>query len=88
MKATQTSVVGAAPAVVLVNGDDGSQDKPVTCWVHPATGTVFLGGADCDATRGFPVASTDAPLKVALIGEKLYAFTSTTAVVNVLRDSA
>lgn len=88
MQGRQTALVGAAAAVVIVDGTGGSRDKPVTAWVRPQTGTIWLGGADADATHGLSVASTDQPLKLEIIGEHLYAFAASNITVNVLRDSA
>lgn len=86
MQGRLVTVTGAAAAVVLVDGTNGSHDKPIRCTIKAVTQTVFLGGADVDATHGYPLLSTDAPLQLVIAGEKLWAFTSTTTVVDVLRD--
>lgn len=87
MQGRQTALVGNAAAVIIVDGTNGSDDKPVTAWVRPQSGTIWLGGADCDATHGLSIASTDVPLKLEVVGEHLYAFAASNITVNVLRDS-
>lgn len=71
-------------ALLLVDGSSGTQGRPVRATVRPATSTVFLGGAGVTAATGFPLASTDAPLTVELVADKLYAIAAGAVVVQVL----
>lgn len=79
------SVTVTATRAVLVDGSGGSAERPVRAILKAASSTVYLGGADVDAsTKGYPLVSTDAPLTVVLT-EHLYAVTASgSVVVNVL----
>lgn len=72
-------------AAVLVDGSGGSAERPVRVLVKPASGTIYLGGPDVNSsTHGYPVASTDAAVTIALVGEKLWAVAGSTISVSIL----
>lgn len=76
-------------AQALVDGSNGTVDKPVTVAIRPETGTIWLGGnATVDATHGLGLKSTDQPLVLRLIGEVLWGFAASSIVVDLLFDGS
>lgn len=71
-------------AVVIVNGSTGDDGRPVRATVKPTSGTVYLGGPDVDATHGFALASTDPPMTVELVSDRLYCYAASSLTVHVL----
>lgn len=76
-------VTVTANAAVLVDGSTGTAERPVRVTLKAVTSTVYLGGADVASSggTGYPLASTEAPIRVSLVAEKLWAVTASGSVV-------
>lgn len=77
------AVTATATAAVLVDGSSGTAERPVIVTVKAATSTVYLGGSDVASSggKGYPLASTEAPLVLSLVDERLWVVTASGSVV-------